>query len=183
MQVGENENKPPAPPKKKPAPGPGLNVEQFVGLMRRLDSQKDSLSNEQVRFIQAALHRYENEPKGTVKTKLATPKPKKKSQPVGATASVMPTQVDAKADEFVERLIKMETEGDVLKALENLSDLDAERLARDQGFRASGPQVAREKLAETIMHLRQIERIAGAGTKRTSDQTKPELQDGDNNSN
>ena len=111
--------------------------------MRRLDLQKDSLSNEQVRFVQAALHRYENEQIGTVKTKLATPKSKKKSQPVGTTVSAMPTQLEAKTDEFVERLIKMENEEHVLKALENLSDRDAERLARDQGFRASGPHVAR----------------------------------------
>jgi hypothetical protein len=44
-----------------------------------------------------------------------------------------------------------------------LSDSDAERLAREQGLRAQSPDIARQKLIETIVTLREIERIAGAG--------------------
>lgn len=176
MQVDPKDTKPknakPAGAKKPaPTPGPGLNVTQFVDLMRRLDSQKGSLSNEQVRFVQGALQRFEPETTGVVKTKLALPKPKKpKGQPLPSAGTTIGTHPTPATSEFIDRMVRLENEADVLTAIQHLSDADVERLTREQGFRASGPVVAREKLAETIFHLRQIERIAGAGTNARKDE-------------
>ncbi len=163
----KKEKHPKADVKKVPA-GPGLKVGQFVDLMRRLDTQKGNLTDDQARFVQSALQRFEHESTGTVKTKLSVPKPKKKKAQPRLAASMMSEIVrdpTAPASDFIDRLVKAADENAVLAAVQNLSDAEAEQLAHEQGFRAAGPQIAREKLAETIMHLRQIERIAGAGRR------------------
>lgn len=127
--------------------------------------QKQSLSNEQVRFVQGALQRFESEPTGVVKTKLALPKPKAfKNQPLQSTGTTIGREPTPGTIEFIDRMVRLENEDDVLTAIQQISDADVERLTREQGFRASGPVVAREKLADTVRHLRQIERIAGAGS-------------------
>jgi len=171
MQVDPKRKKAKVPEAKNPAPGPRLSVAQFVDLMRRLDSQKDMLSNEQVRFVQGALQRFEPEKAGVVKTRLALPKPKKpKGQPLPSAGTTIGMEPTPATSEFIDRMVRLENEADVLTTIQQLTDADVERLTREQGFRASGPQVAREKLAETIIHLRQIERIAGAGTNARKDE-------------
>lgn len=173
MQVDPKPKKAKVAGAKKPAlaPGPRLSVAQFVDLMRRLDRQKESLSNEQVRFVQGALQRFEQEAMGVVKTKLALPGAKKpKSQHLPTAGTTIATEATPGTNEFIERMVRLENEVDVLNAIQHLSDADVERLTREQGFRASSPQVAREKLSETILHLRQIERIAGAGANARKDE-------------
>jgi len=146
-------------------PGPSLKVSAFVELMKRLLPQKDQLTNEQVRFVQTSIQRFEHEVEGVVKTKHHLPEPKKNKKhgasPITASAH-LPT---SKSKEFLEQLVKLPNENDALVSLQRLSDAEAERLAQEQGLRANSPDIARAKLVETVVTLRDIERIAGAGTK------------------
>ncbi len=169
MQVKPSSHSPTAAkPKKKPAPpGPGLQVSAFVDLMKRLQAHKEQFTDEQVRFVQNAIQRFEHETEGQVKTKHTLPKPKKPKQSK-ATASFTGSRPPTLATKgFIERLVKLASEQEALAEIRHLSDADAERIAREQGLRAPSPDIARQKLAETIATLRDIERIAGAG-KRTA---------------
>jgi hypothetical protein len=60
-------------------------------------------------------------------------------------------------------LVRLASEDEALLEIQHLTAADAERLAREQGLRAYSPDMARQKLAETVVTLREIERIAGAG--------------------
>ncbi len=153
-------------PKKKPQPpGPGLRVAAFVDLMKRLHAHKEQLTDEQVRFVQNAIQRFEAEAEGMVKTKHALPKPKKPKQgrPASPLIESRPPTLAGKG--FIERLVKLTDEQEALAEIQHLSDANAERLAREQGLRAPSPDIARQKLAETVVTLREIERIAGAGKR------------------
>jgi hypothetical protein len=154
----------PKPKKKKSPPGPGLKVSAFIDLMRRLAAIKEQLSNEQVQFVQNAMQRFENETEGQVKTKHALPKPKKAKKPNLPSMAVEPRPASDATRGFLDRMVKLASEDEMLDEVRRLSDPDAERIAREQGLRATSPEVARAKIAETIVTLRDIERIAGAGT-------------------
>lgn len=153
----------PKPKKKSAPPGPGLKVSAFVDLMKRLHTRKEHLTDEQVRFIQNAIQRFEHETEGQVKTKHALPKPKKPKR-----SGLPPTNIDPRPPSkatrgLIERLVRLASEDEALSEIHHLSSADAERLAREQGLRAPSPEIARQKLAETVVTLREIERIAGAG--------------------
>jgi hypothetical protein len=163
----------PKPHKKKTPPGSGLKVGAFMDLMARLAVIKEQLSNEQVRFIQNAIQRFEHETEGFVKTKHALPKPKKQKKTTQPSMPVEPRPPSNAAHGFLERMVKMPSEDEVVAAVRHLSGAEADRLAREQGLRANSPDVAREKLIEMIMTLRDIERIAGAGKPPVPD-IKPE---------
>lgn len=163
MKKADVSEQPITPKKTKSPPGPGLKIPAFVDLMKRLEADKAHLTDEQVRFIQDAIHRFEHETEGQVKTKHVLKKPKK-AKPVRALAATMETRPPSSATKgFIERLVKLPSEEEALSEIQNLSPNDAERLAREQGLRAPSPEVARAKLAETVTTLREIERIAGAG--------------------
>lgn len=168
MQVKEKKSKPAKPAgerKPKTPAAPALKVGPFVELMKLLDAQKDRLTNDQVRFVQSTIHRYENETAGVVKTKLAMPKPKKPKEPK-RTEPPIPVELQPgseEAHEFFDKLARMDNEDDAIRALTGLPDPEVERLARVQGLKFTTPQEARAKLAETLSTQRQIERIAGGG--------------------
>lgn len=136
----------------------------FVELMQYMVQYKDQLSNEQAQFVQNAIQRFENEREGQVKTKLTLSQPKKSKRlaPQGVTAE--PRDASDASHGFIERMISVTSQDAILDEVQQLSSADAERIARDQGLRASSPNMARVKIAETIMTLRDIERIAGAGS-------------------
>lgn len=158
------------PKKKAVPPGPTIKVVAFVALMKRLEADKEHLTDEQVRFIQNAVQRFEHETDGMVKTKHALPKPKKPKAGRSGKLRIhvmdirQPTPV---SKGFLERLVHLPSEEEALLEIQHLSAKDAERLASEQGLRASSPEIARQKLAETVVTLREIERIAGAGKPQT----------------
>jgi hypothetical protein len=131
--------------------------------MKRLEADKEHLTNEQVRFIQNAVQRFEHETDGMVKTKHILPKPKKSKQSGMQPTSLEPRPPSRTTKGFIERLVRLGSEDEAMLEIQHLSAADADRLAREQGLRASSPEVARQKLAETVATLREIERIAGAG--------------------
>jgi hypothetical protein len=148
-------------------PGPRLNVTAFVDLMRKVETASASLTNDQVRFVQLCIQRFEHDQQGIVKTKLAMPKPKKeKARRRAPTTSLatLPRQ-DASSDAFLDRLTHAATEDEVIRAVEGLSDARAEQLAASQGLRNTSADQARQKLLETVMTLRQMSRIQNAGKK------------------
>jgi hypothetical protein len=151
------------PKKKATPPGPAIKVAAFVSLMKRLESVKEHLTNEQVRFIQNVIQRFEHETDGMVKTKHILPKQKKPKRGVLQTSNIEPRPPSLAAKGFIERLVRLASEDEALLQIQNLSPADAECLAREQGLRAASPDIARQKLAETVVTLREIERIAGAG--------------------
>ena len=153
----------PKPKKKAAPPGPAIRVSAFVALMKRLEADKEHLTNEQVRFIQNAVQRFEHETDGMVKTKHILPKPKKPKRG-GMPPTNLETRPQSQATKgFIDRLVRLASEDEVMLEIQHLSPADAERLAREQGLRAYSPDMARQKLAETVITLREIERIAGAG--------------------
>jgi len=135
--------------------------------MRRLTSIKDELSNEQVQFVQNAIQRFEGETDGQVKTKHALPKPKKVKKRTQSSMPLEPRPASDATRGFLDRMVKIKNEEEVLDEVQRLSDADAERIAREQGLRATSPEIARAKIADTIATLRDIERIAGAGKPPT----------------
>ena len=144
-------------------PPPSIKVSAFVDLMRRLESFSANLSNEQVRFVQMSIHRFENDQLGIVKTKLVIPKPKKeKSRNSRSTVSEM-LPADINSDAFLERLTHAKTEDEVYRAIEALPDDTAMKYAASQGLRSSSPVQARTKLMDNIITLRQMSRIQNAG--------------------
>jgi fatty acid-binding protein DegV len=167
MSLNPKENSPMDNKPKKAAPsGPAIKVEAFVALMKRLEADKEHLTNEQVRFIQNAVQRFEHETDGMVKTKHVLPKPKKpKHGGLHRTnIHVMDGHMPSQATKgFIERLVRLASEDEAMLEIQHLSAAEAERLAREQGLRAYSPDIARQKLAETVVTLREIERIAGAG--------------------
>jgi len=153
----------PKPKKKATLPGPAIQVAGFVSLMKRLEGDKEHLTNEQVRFIQNAIQRFEHETGGVVKTKHILPKPKKAKR-AGSPPNNIESRPPSHATRgFIDRLVRLASEDEALSEIQHLSPADAERLAREQGLRAPTPGVARQKLAETVVTLRDIERIAGGG--------------------
>jgi hypothetical protein len=165
MPINQKPHSPAAPKPKKMAtpPGPALKVAAFVALMKRLESDKEHLTNEQVRFIQNAIQRFEHEPDGLVKTKHVLPKPKKPKRAGLNPTNIEPRPPSRATKGFIERLVRLANEDEAMMEIQHLSPADAERLAREQGLRAASPEIARQKLAETVVTLREIERIAGAG--------------------
>lgn len=149
--------------KKSVPPGPAIRVAAFVALMKRLEADKEQLTNEQVRFIQNAVQRFEHETEGMVKTKHILPKPKKLKRGGIHPTSLEPRPPSQATKGFIDRLVRLASEEEVMLEIQHLSASDAERLAREQGLRAYSPDMARQKLAETVITLREIERIAGAG--------------------
>ncbi len=149
--------------KKATPPGPAIKVSAFVGLMKRLEADKEHLTNDQVRFIQNAIQRFEHETDGMVKTKHVLPKPKKPKRGGMHSTNLEPRPPSQATKGFIDRLVRLANEDDVMLEIQHLSAADAERLAREQGLRAYSPDMARQKLAETVITLREIERIAGAG--------------------
>jgi hypothetical protein len=165
MPIDQNPNPPAGPKTKQKAtpPGPAIKVAAFVALMKRLEADKEHLTNEQVRFIQNAVQRFEHETDGMVKTKHILPKPKKIKRAGIHLTNVEPRPPSQATKGFIDRLVRLASEDEALMQIQHLSPADAERLAREQGLRAASPDIARQKLAETIVTLREIERIAGAG--------------------
>lgn len=161
----------PKPAKAKPSlkpkqpSGPGLNVTAFVALMRKLEPMSSELTDEQVRFVQLCIQRYQHDQQGTVKTKLAAPKPKKpnahKPRPLSPNAGTPPP--DLHSDALLERLTHAASEDDVIHEIEAMSDAAAEKWASSQGLRSGSPAEARQKLLETVITLRQMSRIQHAG--------------------
>jgi hypothetical protein len=144
-------------------PGPAIKVGAFVALMKRLEVNKEILSNEEVRFIQNAIQRFEHETDGLVKTKHVLPKPKKPKNRGSHSTNLEARPPSLATKDFIERLVRLASEEEAMMEIQHLSNADAERLAREQGLRAQSPDIARQKLAETVVTLREIERIAGAG--------------------
>ncbi len=165
MPIEQNPKSPagPKPQKKAAPPGPAIKVAAFVALMKRLEADKEHLTNEQVRFIQNAVQRFEQETDGMVKTKHVLPKPKKSKRGGMPPTNVEPRPPSQATKGFIDRLVQLASEVEAMLEIQHLSDSDAERLAREQGLRAQSPDIARQKLIETIVTLREIERIAGAG--------------------
>ena len=149
--------------KKATPPGPAIKVAAFVALMRRLEADKENLTNEQVRFIQNAVQRFEHETDGMVKTKHILPKPKKIKRGGMNPTNLEPRPPSQATKGFIDRLVRLASEDEAMLEIQHLSAADAERLAREQGLRAYSPDIARQKLSETVVTLREIERIAGAG--------------------
>jgi hypothetical protein len=151
--------------KPKQPSGPGLNVAAFVALMRKLEPMSSALTDEQVRFVQLCIQRYQHDQQGTVKTKLAHPKPKKpkadKPRPLSPNAGAPPP--DLHGDALLERLTHAASEDDVIHEIEAMPDAAAEKWAASQGLRSSTPAEARQKLLETVITLRQMSRIQHAG--------------------
>lgn len=166
QQAGSPKSPKVKPPLKSKLPsGPGLSVTAFVGLMRKLEPLSSALTDDQVRFVQLCLQRYQHEPQGVVKTKIAFPKPKRTKAAKPPVPS-LPTKVpapDAHSDAFLERLTHAPTEEDVMRGIEALTDARAEMLASSQGLRSNSPDQARQKLLETVLTLRQMSRIQNAG--------------------
>jgi hypothetical protein len=148
-------------------PGPRLNVTAFVDLMRKVETASASLTNDQVRFVQLCIQRFEHDQQGIVKMKFAMPKPKReKARRRAPTTSLAPLpRQDAASDAFLDRLTHAATEDEVILAVQDLSDARAEQLAASQGLRNTSPEQARQKLLETIITLRQMSRIQNAGKK------------------
>jgi hypothetical protein len=167
-KVARKKPRDPSQPKRPSLPpGPRLNVAAFVDLMRKVETASASLTNDQVRFVQLCIQRFEHDQQGIVKTKLAMPKPKKEKVPRRAPTTnpaPLPRQ-DASSDAFLDRLTHAATEDEVILAVEGLSDARAEQLAASQGLRSTSPGQARQKLLETIITLRQMSRIQNAGKK------------------
>lgn len=158
--------KPPLKP--KPLSGPDLDVTAFVGLMRKLEPMFSDLSNDQVRFVQLCLQRYQHEHEGVVKTKLGPPKLTKckinRPKPSNAIAVPLP---HLHGDAFLERLTYSASEEDVVREIEAISDSAAEALATSLELRSATPLEARQKLLETVLTLRQMSRIQHAGKSQT----------------
>ncbi|HEV2437006.1 MAG TPA: hypothetical protein VG077_13500 [Verrucomicrobiae bacterium] len=157
------------PLKPRPLPGPTLSVTAFVDLMRKIEPASSTLSNDQVRFVQLCVQRYQHDQQGIIKTKLAVPTPKKSNahgqRPTSSKAGL--SQADLQADAFLERLTNAATEDDVMHTIETISDADAERMVASQGLRCNSPAEARQKLLETALTLRQMSRIQHAGKAPT----------------
>ena len=173
MQVEPTGTPEPAtiPKKKKTPPGPGLKVGAFIDLMRRLAAMKEQLSNEQVQFVQNAIQRFDIESEGQVRTKHALPKPKKPKKTYPPNMVFESRYTSDATRGFLERMVKLASEAEVLNEVQWLSPADAQRIALEQGLRATSPEMAREKITDIIVTLRDIERIAGAGKPAKTIQT------------
>jgi len=143
-------------------PGPSIKVASFVDLMHKLEHLSAGLSNEQVRFVQMCVHRFEHDKQGIVKTKLAIPKPKKEKRHSHSAITETP-HLDANTEAFLDRLTNAKTEDEVVTSIEALPDNTALRFAASQGLRSTSPGQARTKLLEIVITLRQMSRIQNAG--------------------
>jgi hypothetical protein len=87
------------------------------------------MTDEQVRFAQLCIQRYQHDQQGTVKTKLAHPKPKKpkadKPRPLSPNTGAPPP--DLHSDALLERLTHAASEDDVIHEIEAMSDAAAEK--------------------------------------------------------
>jgi len=119
------------------------------------------------RFVQNAIQRFEHETEGQVKTKHTVPKPNQPKRTGSPPTSIESRPPSHAAKGFIDRLVRLAIEAEALSEIEGLSPADAERIAREQGLRATSPDIARQKLAETVVTLREIERIAGSGKPAT----------------
>ncbi len=144
-------------------PGPSIKVASFVDLMQKLEQLSASLSNEQVRFVQMCVHRFEHDKQGIVKTKLAIPKPKKEKHHHSHIVITETPNLDANTEAFLDRLTNAKTEDEVVTSIEALPDNTALRFAASQGLRSTSPGQARTKLLEIVITLRQMSRIQNAG--------------------
>ena len=175
QQAGGPNTKKAKPSLKSPQPsGPGLNVTAFVALMRKLEPLASSLTDDQVRFVQLCIQRYQHDQRGTVKTKLANPKPKKSKtdKPRPLRPHVDTPLPDLHSDAFLERLTHTATEDDVIRQIEAMPDDAAEKWATSQGLRSGSPTEARQKLLEVVITLRQMSRIQHAGKAQSGNERK-----------
>jgi hypothetical protein len=153
---------------------PGLNVTAFVALMRKLEPMPLALTDEQVRFVQLCIQRYQHDQQGTVKTKLVALKPMKskadRPRPLSPNRGTLAT--DLHSDALLERLTHAASEDDVIREIEAMSDAAAEKWAASQDLRSGSPAEARQKLLETVITLRQMSRIQHAGKSSSSAEQK-----------
>jgi hypothetical protein len=142
--------------------------------MRKLEPMSSALTDEQVRFVQLCIQRYQHDQQGVVKTKLGIPKPKKpkadRPRPLSPSTGTLPT--DLHSDALLDRLTHAASEDEVINEIEAMADAAAEKWAASQGLRSSSPDEARQKLLETVITLRQMSRIQHAGKSQSSPEKK-----------